>query len=201
MPKDQFILTFIFITLLAGSYLRLRPSPHQEAPVAVKLEVNRRPASLQSKPPLLPRTLKKPAAAQPLPNRKGPRTTLGVTTARSPHKAAPRYFRGLPPSTNAGSESGENFNTNREMQDLAFQERRATEFLKFKVGLSEEQIQIMHHRREIYLSQIQKISQLERDGSQKALAYKNSLNRQHIHWMSHLLGPENYREYLHLTTE
>lgn len=89
----------------------------------------------------------------------------------------------------------------KKIDDIDYQERQDREFLKIKLGLTENQIREMDRRRNVYLAQLQLLSQSEKRGSLEATAHKNSLNKAHIQWMLNYLGPENYLDYLNLTTQ
>lgn len=88
----------------------------------------------------------------------------------------------------------------REVQNIESDSFRENEFLKKKVGLDEGQIEAMNLKRKMFLNDLEKIEEMERLKFPDAISYKQNITQKHVRWMSQLMGPQNYYEYLNMVS-
>lgn len=72
------------------------------------------------------------------------------------------------------------------------------EFLKLKVGLNNEQIEMVHTKNIMYQKQIEFAKVLAVKKSANANRIKMMILAEHSDWMTYVLGPENFAEYMRM---
>ncbi|HEY8271236.1 MAG TPA: hypothetical protein VIG33_10145 [Pseudobdellovibrionaceae bacterium] len=203
MREDRIIVMYLIFTLLFGGGILLKKIIHR-IPIA-----NSQSVTKEKDPYKYSHQNPNQTTSQPIPRVPPPQPTETRQIASIPknrpqsHPSEPlrKFSQQTLAASRYSNDYDEGHDLSQKLDSLDYQERKEMDFLKMKVGLSEFEIQTLEKKRHDYQAQLQQFSTQEQQGSKEAGISKQSLIKAHIQWMANYLGPENYYEFLNLSTE